>query len=341
MVNHSRFFMYCLLVFLICSCSSTKSSAGGDNGVTKDTIQNYYNPIIDYDTPDPTVMEIDGKFYLFATENNHVTPVWISTDLVHWTKKDGSAFASRPSFVPDGGVWAPDAHYIDGQYVLYYAMSTWGGEWKCGIGVGVSNYPDGPYTDLGKIFTSEEIKVQNSIDEFFIQDNGHNYLFWGSFHGIYGIELTPDGLHIKEGAQKVKIAGDFMEATYIHKRNGYYYLFGSNGTCCEGDNSTYQIVYGRSKSLFGPYVTREGGRLLDGNFDVLLHGNGKFVGPGHNAEFMIDDAGQDWIIYHSYLRGKSDMGRVAMLDPINWTDDWPVIVNNSPSTFHKIPFFKK
>jgi arabinan endo-1,5-alpha-L-arabinosidase len=191
------------------------------------------------------------------------------------------------------------------------------------------------------MFTSEEIGVQNSIDEFFIQDNGHNYLFWGSFHGIYGIELTPDGLHIKEGAQKVKIAGDFMEATYIHKRNSYYYLFGSNGTCCEGDNSTYQIVYGRSKSLFGPYVTKEGGRLLDGNFDVLLHGNNKFVGPGHNAEFMTDDAGQDWIIYHSYLRGKSDLGRVAMLDPINWADDWPVIVNNSPSTFHKIPFFKK
>lgn len=343
-VGMKYFSILFLLMVCFCSCSSDKNitSDGNPGNNNKDTVQYYYNPIIDYDTPDPTVIKGgDGKFYLFATENNNRTPVWISTDLVNWTNKASGAFVSRPTFVPGGGVWAPDVEYINGQYVLYYAMSTWGGESTCGIGVSVSDNVGGPYKDLGKMFTSGEIGVQNSIDECFIQDNGHNYMFWGSFHGIYGIELTTDGLHIKDGSQKIQIAGTFMEGSYIYKRNGYYYLFGSNGSCCEGDNSTYQIVFGRSASLFGPYYTKEGGKLLDGNFDILLHGNDRFVGTGHNAQFVTDDKGQDWIIYHAYRKGKSEIGRVAMLDPISWSNDWPMMENSTPSSFHKVPYFKK
>lgn len=84
------------------------------------------------------------------------------------------------------------------------------------------------------MFTSEQIGVKNSIDEFYIEDGGHKYLFWGSFSGIYGIELSDDGLSVKAGEKPRQIAGKFMEGTYIHKHDGYYYLFGSAGTCCKG-----------------------------------------------------------------------------------------------------------
>ena len=49
--------------------------------------------------------------------------------------------------------------------------------------------------------------------------------FWGSFHGIYGTELTDDGLSLKKGAPIEQIAGTAYEGTYIHKRDGYYYWF--------------------------------------------------------------------------------------------------------------------
>ena len=54
------------------------------------------------------------------------------------------------------------------------------------------------------------------------------------------------------------------------RHGGYYYLFGSNGTCCEGKNSTYQVVYGRSESLFGPYLTKNGVDMKTGAFEILL-----------------------------------------------------------------------
>ena len=77
--------------------------------------------------------------------------------------------------------------------------------------------------------------------------------------GIFGIELAKNGLKIKRKAKKVQIAGTFMEATAIEKREGYYFLFGSAGSCCDGADIKYHITYGRSKSLFGPYLTKDGG----------------------------------------------------------------------------------
>ena len=120
----------------------------------------------------------------------------------------GTAFTeqTRPNFEPQGNIWAPDINRIGNKYVLYYSMSEWGGEWTCGIGCAVSDRPDGPFKDNGMMFRSNGIKVQNSIDPFYIEDDGHKYLFWGSFRGVYAIELSEDGLTVKKGANPIQIA---------------------------------------------------------------------------------------------------------------------------------------
>ena len=211
----------------------------------------YRNPIINQSLPDPTVIKAnDGNFYLYATEDIRNVPIFRSSDLSNW-EFSGTAFTdqTRPTFVSRGGIWAPDINYINNKYVLYYSMSVWGGEWDCGIGVASANKPEGPFTDHGKLFRSNEIDVQNSIDPCYYEEDGKKYLFWGSFHGIYAIELADDGLSLKSGAEKRQVAGTAYEGAYIHKRNGYYYLFASTGSCCEGLNSTYTTVVGRSKNL--------------------------------------------------------------------------------------------
>ena len=184
----------------------------------------YRNPIINTSLPDPTVIRAnDGYYYLYATENIRNLPIYRSKNLVDWEFVN-TAFTreSRPQWNPKGNLWAPDINYINGKYVLYYAKSEWGGEWTCGIGVATADKPEGPFTDHGALFTSRDIDVQNSIDGFFIEDHGKKYIFWGSFHGIFGIELTDDGLAVKPGAEKKQVAGTFMEGTYIHRHGGYY-----------------------------------------------------------------------------------------------------------------------
>ena len=290
-------------------------------------------PVIDMSAPDPTVIRAeDGTFYLYATEDMRNVPIFHSANLVDW-KLVGTAFTdnSRPKWLPKGGIWAPDIQRVGGKYHLYYAKSVWGGEWDAGIGVAVSNSPAGPFVDRGCMFTSKQIGIQNCIDPFYIEDGGKKYLFFGSFHGIYGVELTADGLHVKQGAKPREVAGTFMEATYIRRRGGYYYLFGSTGTCCEGARSTYRITIGRSKSLFGPYVDKAGQRLLDNHYNILLDKDDSVLGPGHNAGLITDDAGNDYMLYHGFKASDPDAGRVVWLSRIVWTDGWPSVMMEKDS----------
>ena len=290
-------------------------------------------PVIDMSAPDPTVIRAeDGTFYLYATEDMRNVPIFHSANLVDW-KLVGTAFTdnSRPKWLPKGGIWAPDIQRVGGKYHLYYAKSVWGGEWDAGIGVAVSNSPAGPFVDRGCMFTSKQIGIQNCIDPFYIEDGGKKYLFFGSFHGIYGVELTADGLHVKQGAKPREVAGTFMEATYIRRRGGYYYLFGSTGTCCEGARSTYRITIGRSKSLFGPYVDKTGRRLLDNHYNILLDKDDSVLGPGHNAGLITDDAGNDYMLYHGFKASDPDAGRVVWLSRIVWADGWPSMMMEKDS----------
>ena len=295
-------------------------------------VKSYQNPVINYSLPDPSIIKgEDGYYYLYATEDIRNLPIHRSKDLVEW-EYVGTAFikSTRPNFEPKGGLWAPDINKIGDKYVLYYSMSVWGGEWTCGIGCATADKPEGPFKDHGKMFRSYEINVQNSIDPFYMEDGGKKYLFWGSFRGIYGIELSDDGLSIKKGAKLRQVAGTAYEGTYIHKKDGYYYFFASIGTCCEGLKSTYTTVVGRSKKLFGPYVDKSGKKMLDNHHEVLIHKNDAFVGTGHNSEIVTDKAGNDWMFYHA-VSTKNPGGRVLMMDKVNWKDGWPSVTGNSPS----------
>ncbi len=320
-----------LSFILLCAITTAHSFSFG----TK-----YKNPVIKKSLPDPTIIQTaGGDFYLYSTEDIRNLPVYHSKDLIHW-EFSGTAFTedTRPSFEPRGGLWAPDINYIDGRYVMYYSMSVWGGEWTCGIGVAVADKPEGPFSDLGILFRSNEIGVQNSIDPDYVEDNGRKYLFWGSFRGIYGIELSGDGLKVKEGAEKKQIAGTAYEGAYIHKRGKYYYFFASIGSCCEGLKSTYTTVVARSESLFGPYTDKKGQPVMENHHEVLIHKNEQFVGVGHNSGIVQDQAGVDWIFYHGVCV-EDAKGRNLFLDRIDWINDWPVVKDNQPSLESEAPVF--
>ena len=150
----------------------------------------------------------------------------------------------------------------------------------------------------------------------------------------------------KPDSEPVKVAGDRMEGAYVHKRGKYYYLFASEGSCCEGANSTYHVIVGRSKSPLGPFVSRSGKSMIAGDDwvydEVILKGDSDnvFCGPGHDAEIVTDDKGQDWMAYHAYWKGNNYKGRCMNIDRVLWTKDgWPYFDGAVPSTSSPIPVF--
>ncbi len=320
----------------------------------------YTNPVFEPDLADPTIIRTsDGTFYAYGTENtwddgkHRVVPVIVSRNLVDWSYV-GEAFQEKPSW-KEGGIWAPSIAFINNQYYLYYAFSTWGDQ-NAAIGLAVSDKPEGPFIDQGKIFDSQSIQVYNSIDPYVFVDDGRIYMLWGSLGGgIYGIELKNDGKTIT--GDKFQIAGNSFEAAYLYKRKGYYYLFVSTGSCCEGPNSLYRVVVGRSENLQGPYYTKTGKNLKDYNYSwwlpaldniegVVLRGNDMVAGPGHNAQIVTDDKGTSWFIYHGVLRSNPWLPggatrRPLFIDKIEWISGWPVINQDmGPSlTTRQKPYF--
>lgn len=316
----------------------------------------YKNPVYGSDFPDPTVVRAkNGTFYTYATGCKMLS----STNFVKWTKQSDPI--SRPTwndstYTENGSkktdyysLWACDVSYLDGKYYMQYASALWGNGYRTGIGVAVGDSPT-KFTDAGKLFRSTEIGVWNSIDPCFYQEKDKKYIIWGSFHDICIAELEDDGLAVKNfkpinnpndaGKQKrfsgaTKIAGGAFEGPMIHKRGKYYYLFCSVGSCCEGANSTYKTVVGRSTSLKGPYVNKTGGDMKYDNYQTIIRGNDRWRGPGHNSEVVTDDEGQDWLLYHCYDMNNGCNGRLLLLDKINWVNDWPEIEGGVPSSEEK------
>ncbi len=302
--------------------------------------RSYTNPVFNDDFPDPSVQRApDGYFYAYATGPNCLR----SKDLVNWQRV--SRVIDRPTwndttYVGSNGklknvyysFWACDVSRVKKKYVMYYACALWGNDSRTGIGV-ASGSSLTKFHDHGKMFRSTEIGVKNSIDPVYWEEKGKKYLAWGSFNGIYISRLSNDGLNLKDPASKIRIAGSAFEGAMIHKRGKYYYLFCSVGSCCEGVNSTYHTVVGRSKKLFGPYLSRDGGRMLDNNYTTIIRANNRWKGPGHNSEIITDKNGDDWLLYHAVDAESSKGGRVMLLDKIVWSDDgWPTINDGTPST---------
>ena len=79
--------------------------------------------------------------------------------------------------------------------------------------------------------------------------------------------------------------------------------------------------------------------MLDGAADTMPGNNNIFAGPGHKAEFVTDDKGQTWMLYHACEKRNPDNGRQVMSGPVMWADDWPYIQGGVPSYLHDAPVF--
>ena len=118
-----------------------------------------------------------------------------------------------------------------------------------------------------------------------------------------------------------------IEAPFIFKHGGYYYLFVSWDYCCRGKKSNYRVAVGRSKDVAGPYLDKDGKDMLHGGGTVVLEGDKKdWEAAGHCAAYTFD--GQDIFICHGYSATRN--GAAFLIQrPITWTPDgWPVITVN-------------
>jgi arabinan endo-1,5-alpha-L-arabinosidase len=284
-------------------------------------------------THDPTVIESKGVYYLWNTGPR--LPAKTSTDLTRWTDAP-SAFGSRnPAWVADEvpeatDLWAPDVSFFGGQFHLYYSASTFGTNSSC---IGHATRPaldTGSWADQGPVVCSNHGTRDdwNAIDPNVVVDvDGKAWLSFGSFwSGIKAIELDASGARANDKlhalATRSRDVGGAIEAPIIVRRCGYYYLFVSFDRCCAGNDSTYNIRVGRSQQVMGPYVDAEGKAMMQGGGTLIVGGDSRYHGPGHNAVLFSGD--RAWNIYHTY-DGQQNGRAILRVSELWWNDaGWPL-----------------
>ena len=303
------------------------------------------------DTPfvhDPVMAYEDGVYYLYCT--GHGITQMTSTDRQHWTLSregvlpNGKISAWTHDSVPgfETHIWAPDVVKYRGKWYMGYSCSTFGKNTSV-IGLLSNKYlsdKDG-WKDEGCIVASRGNRDNwNAIDpNFIIDEKGKPWMTWGSFWD--GIQLIPldKTMHPKKGATPQTIArrhavGDAsaepnptskfagtnaIEAPFIMRHGGYYYLFVSWDYCCRGIKSNYRVAVGRSKKVAGPYLDRDGKPMLEGGGTLLLEGDKKeYEALGHCSAYHFPDG--DVFFCHGYSVAKKGAS-VLVQKRIHWTED--------------------
>lgn len=260
-------------------------------------------------THDPVIIAAGGRYYEYQTGKGVYGKV--SSDLINWNPLP-SQIPSLPAWVKRqvpgvSDLWAPDVAEFGGKFHMYYSASTFGSNRSC-IGHATStNLASNQWKDENGVICSNTGSSKkdnwNAIDpNVAIDDKGTPWLAFGSFWGgIKMIRLTADGKRADQQVYSLAARpnnGGAVEAPFVIRRCGYYYLFVSFDKCCAGANSTYKIAVGRSKSITGPYVDKSGRSMMDGGGTVVVQGNSKWKGPGHNA--ILHDKGKFYNVYHAY-----------------------------------------
>jgi arabinan endo-1,5-alpha-L-arabinosidase len=265
-----------------------------------------------------TIAECDGKYYTFGTGGGGL----ISDD--GWSWHGG---AERP-----GGGAAPDVLKIGDRYLIIYGAT--GG----GLGGGHNGRiltmwnktldpksPDFRFTSPVEVASSDGMEDQDAIDPGLLLDptTGRLWVSYGTYFGtIRLIELDPKTGQRMKGNKEQDIAID-CEATDLIYRDGWYYLLGTHGTCCDGVNSTYNIVVGRSKSVTGPYLDNVGRDMLQGGGRMVIAAGDRVCGPGHFGRTIIDEGVE---IMSCHYEADFDWGGRSVLGirPLLWRNGWPI-----------------
>ncbi|QAY75933.1 family 43 glycosylhydrolase [Sphingosinicella sp. BN140058] len=267
-----------------------------------------------------TIVESGGRYYTFGTRAGGL----VSDDGWTWL----------PGPVRPGGGLAPDVIKIGDRYYVAYAVG--GGGMNGGHASQIKvmwtrsldpKSPDFEYHDVGVVASSDGRENADAIDPAFLLAGARLWLSYGTYFGFIRIvELDPATGARRAGSAPTDIAID-MEATALLYRDGYYYLLGTHGTCCDGPNSTYNIRVGRSRDVLGPYVDRMGIPLLKGGGTLVAAAHGRGIGPGHFGLIQLGDGVEKFSMHY-----EADMQRsgrsVLAVEPLRWQDGWPVAGEN-------------
>lgn len=275
---------------------------------------------------DPSIIKEGNTWWAFTTGTG--LPIKYSADGKNWTQgiqRFGSELSWWRTYAPGMGnndVWAPMCIYYNGRYWLYYSVSVFGQKTSA-IGLtSCSSIVKGDWRDDGMVISSNSSSSYNAIDpDITIDASGAPWLTYGSWSdGIHVVKLNTSTMKPTGTNYKIAYKSGGIEGPCIVYNGGYYYLFASYGTCCQGVNSTYKIGYGRSTSITGPYKDKNGVAMSSGGYTLLDGGNTRWVGPGGQNVYKN---GSSYVIVRHAYDATNNGAPTMLINDLYFSGGWP------------------
>lgn len=273
------------------------------------------NPFITHMyTADPSAhVWNDGRLYVYASHD--IAPpkgcdlmdqyhVFSTDDMITWVDHGEILNSAQVQWGrPEGGfMWAPDCVYKDGTYYYYFphpSDTKWNDSWK--IGIATSKDPTKGFVVQGYIKN-----IPSHIDPcVFVDDDGQAYFYFGGGGQCLGGKLRENMMQINGELAPMEGLVDFHEATWVHKRNGIYYLSYSNNH--DESDKHNQMCFATSNSPLGPW-TYQG---------IYMESTDSYTNHGSIVEFK----GKWYAFYHNSSLSQHDWLRSICVDELFYNDD--------------------
>lgn len=304
----------------------------------------YNNPVIQHMyTADaaPHVMP-DGKVWMATSvdhENGgnystmHEYHTFSSPNLTDWTDHGtvlhlNDLIEKEEPQVDNWAMWAPDLVYRDGKYYLFYPVHILHPQiknppsgWPVGkttyIAVAVSDSPDKPF----KVIQPRMPMSEGMDPAVFIDDDDTAYMYWSAQYVVEGVvhgvlkyaRLKENMIELAEEPKELDVgAHHFMEAAWMHKRQGRYYFSYHTHYQKPIDpvnpndpkRMKSQLDYSWGSSPTGPLAY---GGVMNYELGVGLKGGPKMPGKEYvpwrltqsNHGGIVEFHGKDYLFYHS------------------------------------------
>lgn len=251
------------------------------------------NPIVkDIFTADPAALVDKARVYVYVGKDEapvggkeYVMNEWrvySSCDMKKWVDH-GSPLRYSTFKWAGRDAWASDVVKRNGKYYFYSTVDHATLKSKA-IGVAVSDSPTGPFVDArGTALVTNDMTKESPIpwDDIdpavFIDDDGQAYLYWGNTVMKYA-KLKPNMIEFDGPIHTVGL-DNFVEAAYLHKHKGTYYLSYSH-------KFPEETVVMSGPTATGPWSW--GGVIMEKNSNVnTIH------------QAIVEFNGKSYIFYHN------------------------------------------
>tara|TARA_R110000796_G_scaffold67449_5_gene154873 strand:- start:149617 stop:150609 length:993 start_codon:yes stop_codon:yes gene_type:complete len=311
MMKKHLLFLLIITILSACGTSKKKASLAG-------------NPIFKGWYADPEGIIFDNQYWVYPTfsaayEDQVFLDAFSSRDLTDWKKHEKIVDTSTIKWAHKA-MWAPSIIKKDDKYFLFFGANDIQSDNEIGgIGVAVSDHPEGPFKDhLGKPLIDKFHNGAQPIDQFVFKDaNGQHYLYYGGWKHCNVAKLNDDFsgfIPFDDGTIFKEITPEnYVEGPFMFIRNGKYYFMWSEGGWTGPD---YHVAYAIADSPFGPFKRK--GTILKQDPNIAN-------GAGHHSLIHVPNSEDYYIVYHrrpeTEKDGKIRDSRETCIDRMYFNED--------------------